>query len=190
MLLCITFFWKEEKLCFCKLIRPLQNKWYNAIAENEVDDLKREGTGMLRDFTRDKYEEAKDQLGYLPIHQDFQAIKYESINRFVANEQINLKNHVVNRANNLLKSAKSLEALNKKQILSKIFKKVFAEIEKMQQNPPKSILKASFESALIGVETGKMQYEKDIVIETILKKIKTEISNLKNLTPDQYINKN
>lgn len=175
------FFLEGRKTMFF----PLQNKWYNAIAENEIDDLKREGPGMLRDFAQEQYEKAKEQLGYLPIHQEFQAIKYESVNRFLANEQINLKNHVVNRANNLLKSAQTFEAQNKKQILSKVFQKVFSEIEKMQKNPPKSILKASFESALIGIETGKMEYEKDIVIETLLKKIKTEINNLKDLTPEQ-----
>jgi hypothetical protein len=181
----ITFSLKEEKQCFCKLNRPMQNKWYNAIAENEMEDLKREGPNMIKEFAQKQYDLAKEQLGYLGIHQEFQRIKYESVNRFLANEQINLKNHLVNRANNLLKNAKNFETQNKKQILTKIYQKVFEEIENIQKDPSKKVLKASFEAALLGIETGQMTYKKDIVIEEILIKIKSEIEKLKNLSVEE-----
>jgi hypothetical protein len=163
----------------------MQNKWYNAIAENEMEDLKREGPNMIKEFAQKQYDLAKEQLGYLGIHQEFQRIKYESVNRFLANEQINLKNHLVNRANNLLKNAKNFETQNKKQILTKIYQKVFEEIENIQKDPSKKVLKASFEAALLGIETGQMTYKKDIVIEEILIKIKSEIEKLKNLSVEE-----
>ncbi len=55
------------------------------------------------------------------------------------------------------------------------------ELEKIKLNPNKDVVSASFSAALEGIEKGYMDYQKDIVLETILKRVKEEINKFKNL---------
>lgn len=128
---------------------------------------------------------AMEQMEYLDLHRDFQNIKAESINRFIANEQLNLKKHIQDRATELLNSAKTMEAKNRQEIISNILKKAVNEVENLQRNIPPQVIASSFDAALDGIATGTMDYKKDIVLPLILERIRGEVSKLQNLSAEE-----
>lgn len=121
-------------------------------------------------------------MEYLDLHRDFQSIKAESVNRFVANEQLNLKKHVQTRAIELLANAKSMEARNRAEIVGNILKKAVDEVERLQRNIPAQVVEASFEAALDGIASGAMDYRKDIVLPMVLERIRGEVAKLQNMS--------
>lgn len=124
-------------------------------------------------------------MEYLELHRDFQNIKAESVNRFVANEQLNLKKHIQTRASELLGMAKTMETKNRQEIINGILRKVVDEVENLQKNIPAKVVAASFEAALDGIASGAMDYKKDIVLPMILERVRVEVSKLQNLSAEE-----
>ncbi len=57
------------------LVAPIQYKWYNQIAEQEMENVER---GLIEDYedkTRDAIDKSKEQLEYYYLHQDFSRVK-------------------------------------------------------------------------------------------------------------------
>ena len=161
------------------------NTFYFNVINQELEDIEREAPQVHAELAKNNMQKAMEQMEYLELHRDFQNIKTESINRFVANEQLNLKKHIQNRAAGLLSNAKSMEAKNRQEIINGILKKVVSEVESLQKNIPAKVLEASFEAALDGISTGVMDYKKDIVLPMILEKAKAEVSKLQNLSAEE-----
>ena len=150
-----------------------------------MEDIEREAPYVEAELAKDNMKRAMEQMEYLQLHRDFQAIKTESVNRFVANEQLNLKKHIQNRASDLLNSAKTMEKRNRQEIINGILRKAVEEVEKLQKNIPAKVVEASFEAALDGIASGLMDYKKDIVLPMILDKVKAEVSKLQNLSEEE-----
>lgn len=131
---------------------------------------------------------AMEQMEYLDLHRDFQNIKTESVNRFVANEQLNLKKHIQTRAADLLNNAKSMETRNRQEIINNILRKAVQEVESLQKNIPAKVVEASFEAALDGISSGVMDYKKDVVLPMILERVKAEVAKLQNLSEEEQKN--
>ena len=148
----------------------------------ELDDLEREVPHVESERAKANIKRAMEQMEYLDLHRDFQNIKAESVNRFIANEQSNLKAHIHNRAAELLNTAKSMEAKNRQEILNNVLKRAVDEVEALQRNIPPQVIEASFESALDGIASGTMDYKKDIVLPLILERIRSEVAKLQNMS--------
>ena len=176
---------KVVKLYLCKLIRPFLNTFYFKVINQEIEDIEREAPYVHAEMAKDNIKRALEQMEYLELHRDFQNIKAESVNRFVANEQLNLKKHIQHRAQELLANAKSMEARNRQEIINNILRKVVEEVENLQKNIPPKVVEASFEAALDGISTGVMDYKKDIVLPMILEKVRHEVSKLQNLSAEE-----
>ena len=161
---------------------PFLNTFYFQVINQELDDLSREQPYVESQLAKDNMKRAMEQMEYLDLHRDFQNIKAESINRFVANEQLNLKKHVQSRATELLANAKSMEARNRAEIIGNILKKAVDEVERLQRNIPPQVVEASFEAALDGIASGAMDYKKDIVLPMVLERIRSEVSKLQNMS--------
>ena len=176
---------RAGRACFCELTRPFLNTFYFNVIDQEIEDIEREAPQVHAEMAKDNMKRAMEQMEYLELHRDFQSIKAESINRFVANEQLNLKKHIQDRAAELLASAKSMEARNRQEIINRVMKKVVDEVESLQKNIPVKVLEASFEAALDGIATGIMDYKKDIVLPMILERVRVEVSKLQNLSEEE-----
>lgn len=59
------------------------------------------------------------------------------------------------------------------------------KLESIKKNVPKNIEDASFEAALDGISTGKMDYKKDIIIQELISAIRSEVQKIKNLSPTE-----
>lgn len=55
-------------------------------------------------------DKAKEQLEYSQIHKDFQQIKFESVSRFLVNEEMRAKKNLHERTSMVLKQAKQYES--------------------------------------------------------------------------------
>lgn len=176
---------KERSSVSCNLISPLLNAFYYRVFDNEYEELEREVPYIHMERAQKNIDRAIDQLEYLELHKDFQSIKAESVNRFVANEQLNLKRHIQQRANNLLNTAKGMEQRNRQEQINTILEKALAEVDNLQKNIPESVLEASFDAALEGIRTGVMDYKTDIVLPMILEKIKGEVGKIKGLSQEE-----
>lgn len=173
---------KPERLCLCNLISPLLNSFYMKVLDAELAELDREAPKIQAEKAQKNMQEALNQMEYLELHKDFQAIKAESVNRFVQNEQINLKKHIQSRATNLLTTAQAMEQRNRQDQVNMILEKALAEVDKLQKNIPASVIDASFQSALDGIKSGVMDYKNDVVLPLILEKIKVEVGKIRNLS--------
>ncbi len=152
------------------------------VLDAELQELDREAPKVHAEQAQKNMNDALDQMEYLEIHKDFQAIKAESINRFVQNEQLNLKRHIQGRAVNLMSTAQAMEQRNRQEQVNAILEKALAEVDKLQKNIPESVIEASFQSALDGIKSGSMDYKNDVVLPLILEKIKAEVGKIRNLS--------
>lgn len=176
---------KERNLLSCGLNSPLLNAFYYKVFDNEYEELEREVPYLHMERAQKNIDSAIDQLEYLELHKDFQSIKAESVNRFVANEQLNLKRHIQQRATNLLNAAKGMENRNRQEQVNAVLAKALEEVDKLQKNIPKSVIDASFDAALDGIRAGAMDYKNDVVLPMILEKIKGEVNKIKGLSQEQ-----
>lgn len=147
--------------------------------------MEREVPAVEAELAKANIKKAMEQMQYLDLHRDFQNIKAESVNRFVANEQANLKAHINNRAVELLNNAKIMEAKNRQELINGILKKAVSEVEALQRDIPREVVDASFDAALDGIASGTMDYKKDIVLPLILERIRGEVSKLQNLSEEE-----
>lgn len=103
------------------------------------------------------------------------SVRNNALLNFLISEQVALKNHVHNRAENILKEAEILENINQNKIISSVMEETLKSIDVAYQNNKEKIEADIFELALKGIENGRMDYAKDpilpYVIETINKTV-------------------
>lgn len=91
------------------------------------------------------------------------------------------------RTNNLLKSIERIENQNIsdkiKQIAEESYRAVINKINDPQQK--KSFHENSFQSALDGLRTGKMQYKNDPILPLLINEVRSRVDPLRNLSPHQ-----
>ena len=79
------------------------------------------------------------------------------------------------------------EKQNQRQLIGSLLKNIQTEIDHIQKNPSKEILEKAFESSLIGLKEGKMNYTNDLVLPSITQKVRSEVAKVKNLNPEEYL---
>merc|ERR1712194_212174 len=131
---------------------------------------------------RGNLNDAKSQMDFYLLHKGFNEVKAESINRFLAHEQMNLKNHIHNRSLNLLRAAKAAESGNSRTVVNKIVTNTLNSLDARLVSESDSINESMFESALSGIKTGKMTYENDAVLAIATESLKAETAKVKDLS--------
>ena len=96
-----------------------------------------------------------------------------------------MKNHVTKRTKNMLDGVEEFEQKNTQTIINKIRGIAIKELKKLQEKPTKEVLNASFLASLDGIEKGYMDYEKDIVMEIVSKKVLAEIQKFKKMSKSE-----
>ena len=125
-------------------------------------------------------------MDYLLLHGDFNKVKAESVNRFQAHEQVNMQNHVNQRAVTLLKSAAALEKTNERNLLNKVVSSAIEQVDKKLLEDADLIDEAMFESAQIGIAKNEMTYEGDPILPLAQQTVKEKVAEFKNLTDEKY----
>lgn len=73
---------------------------------------------------------AKSQIDFKTLHNDYLSIRNNTILTFLINEQISLKNHLYERAQNILKQAEALENMNQTKIISEVMIETLSSVDK------------------------------------------------------------
>jgi hypothetical protein len=105
----------------------------------------------------------------------------------LANEQVNLKVHIYNRAHSLLQSAQAMETSNQRTVINNIVAETIAAVDKTLADNKQFIKDQMFESALIGIKSKQMNYENDPILPLVKKAIAENVKKVTSLTEAQQL---
>lgn len=170
------------------LFKPLLVRFYRRIAANECYNFEVFYHENIELKMRELIMLTKSQLQYWELHSDFLNVKAESVTNFMANEYINLQNHITERAQNILTQAKTFEDINRNRIIGGIVEGANAEIDRELSGPnANEIKKAMFESALTGLSKGYMDYTNDPILPLVKNYVQREMERYTNLSPEEQV---
>lgn len=169
------------------LMKPLLFTFHEDIISHEYKLMDSYWNDNMREFLNERISKAREQIEYYDIHEDYYKVKSESINRFLAIEQVNLKNHITQRAEKLLQSAEQMESSNQRSLINNIVNEAISEVDKTLNESIDDIQDGMFESALIGIKRQSMTYEKDPLLPLIKSKIEGKIKKLTSMTEEEKI---
>jgi len=169
------------------LIKPFQTEFYIRVANQELTSMLSYWNDNMREAILQKQVTAQEQIDYYTVHTDYHSIKSESINRFLAIEQINLKQHIQTRALRLLQSAEQMEVSNQRYLINSIVSEAIAQVDKTLNENLDNIQDSMFDCALIGIKNQRMTYENDPLLPLISQKIQAKISSLSKLTQEEKV---
>lgn len=175
-----TFYWVLEGRKH--IIKPLFNRWYRLLALHDMKNIGSYWKDQMRINVGQNMHHAREQMDYYLLHRNYNTIKAESINRFLAHEQMNLQKHINVRTHNLLKAAKSAETGNRRALVNKIVAKALDFLDEQMKGDLTAVNDAIFESALIGISKGSMTYENDPLLPMVTSMIKAEVAKITDLS--------
>jgi len=169
------------------LLKPLYQRWYREMAEHDIRNVMSYWNDSMRLKIRGNLNEAKSQMDFYLLHKGFNEVKAESINRFLAHEQMNLKKHINDRSLNLLKAAKAAETGNSRTVVNKIVTNTLNSLDARLESESDRIQESIFEAALSGIKTGKMTYANDAVLAIASESLKAETAKIKDLSAEEKL---
>jgi predicted homoserine dehydrogenase-like protein len=96
-----------------------------------------------------------------------------------------LKNHLYERAHNILKQAEAIETMNQTRIINEVMNETFASVDKAYSENKEQIEKEMFSLALEGIARGKMDYAKDPILPYIVKTIQKTVDKFNSISPEE-----
>jgi len=181
----MTSYWTIEGRS--SLVMPLLNRFYYKLAEYEMELLKTYWVDNAREQVRANMAEATEQMDYYQVHTSYDSIKAESINRFLANEQVNLKVNIYERAQALLESAQQMENTNQRTVINNIVSETVAAVEQTLVDNEEYIKDQMFESALLGIRSRQMTYENDPILPLVQKAITEQVQKVTSLSEEEQL---
>lgn len=129
----------------------------------------------------------KEQIEYVRINKEYDFIKKRALINYLVNSRTDLERHFHGRAQNLLTSIEQFEQKNLKTLLNSISTAAVTKVNDSLADPVQreKILKASFESALIGIRTGKMEFVNDPILPILTDEINRRSAEFANLSPEE-----
>jgi len=169
------------------IIKPLFTRWYRNLASHDIKNFYAYYKDSQRLNLKRNIAEAKEQMDYYLLHRDFSAVKAESLNRFLAHEQMNLQKHIHERSVSLLKAAKTAEITNSRAVVNRVVAASIEEVNRRLETDIDSIREIMFDSALIGISKGQMTYENDPLIGIAQETIRTEVAKVTSLSEAEQL---
>lgn len=115
----------------------------------------------------------KEQIEYVRIAQEYNFIKKRAMVNYLSNSRADLERHFHSRAHNMLSTIERFETNNLKSLMNSISQAAMSKINAALEDPieRERILQGSFESALIGIRSGRMEYENDPILPILTEEI-------------------
>lgn len=180
-----SFYWTFEGRK--SIVKPMYHRWYRALSHHDINQFHAYYKDTMRVKVRQQVEVAREQMDYYLLHQDFKKVKAESINRFLAHEQMNVQKNVSDRAQSLLQAAKQSEVGNQRGLVNKVINAALADLESKLESEAQAINDAMFESALTGIKNRSMTYENDPVLPIVLKIVRAEVQKFNDLSEEEQL---
>lgn len=176
----MMYFYLEGRKSFFK---PLLVRFYRRVASNEIYNFEVYYHENIEVRIRELLRVAKHQLEYYEVHQNFQEIKAESINMFLANEHLNLQRHITERTLNILKQVEVYEENNKQRYLQGIIQRASSEIDRqLTGSDAEKIQQQMLDSAIEGLSKGYMDYANDPILPLVQQSIRSSVESLNKLS--------
>lgn len=105
--------------------------------------------------------------------------------QFLANEQVNLRVNIHNRAQALLQAAQQMETSNRRTVINNIVNETINSVDKTLADNSAFIKEKMFESALIGIRSKKMSYENDPILPLVKQAISANVKKVTALTEEE-----
>jgi len=130
---------------------------------------------------------SKEQMEYMRINAEYDFVKKRALVNFLTNSRKNVEDHMHGRAQNMLTSIERYEQANLKSLINEISKDSFAKIQQDLANPESKarIQDQFFQSALIGLRKGVMEYENDPLLPILQNEIQQRTASYKNLSAEE-----
>jgi len=166
---------------------PRLTWYYDAFVQHEYKQALLNWFDTAEDLSRQVLVNTKNQIDYYFIHKEYSFIKKRLLSTYLENERLSLNGHLNERALNLLKVANTMENSNVKSAINKAAEESLNSVIEQVKNPSKNkeILQSSFESALVGLKSGVMNFDGDKVVPLYVKELNERTSRLTNLTPEE-----
>ena len=140
----------------------------------------------LENKVRAMLNEAKSQMDFYRLNNEFQDVKAEAVNIFLANEYLNLRKHVSERTINILKQVKVFENANQQRLYQGLIDEASKEIDKKLEGKDKEkIQKEMLVSAIDGLSKGYMDYAIDPVLPIVKQSIRNSVEKINKMSPEQ-----
>lgn len=168
------------------LYRPLLVRWYRRVSANEIYNFEVYYHENVENSIRDLMRLSKSQLEYFTLHQDYDSVRAASIKTFIANEQLNLQRHIVDRTLSILKQAQVYEEINRQNFLKNILEQAANEIDKqLQGEGANKIQRQMLDSAIEGLRKGFMDYSNDPILPLVQGVVQREVQKIQSLSPEE-----
>ena len=105
--------------------------------------------------------------------------------QFLINEQIALKNHLYERAQNILKQAEAFETNNHAKIINEVMAETLNAVDKAYAENKDQIEREIFQLALQGIAKGRMDYANDPILPYIVKTIQKTVEKFDSISPEE-----
>lgn len=130
---------------------------------------------------------SKEQIEYVRINQEYDFVKKRALVNFLTNSRSNVEGHFHGRAQNMLTSIERYEQANLKSLISDISKQSFAKIQQKLDDPAsKAVIQEQFfQSALIGLRKGVMEYENDPLLPILQDEINERTAAYANISAEE-----
>eukprot|EP00178_Gracilaria_changii_P027675 TRINITY_DN9037_c0_g1_i1.p1 TRINITY_DN9037_c0_g1~~TRINITY_DN9037_c0_g1_i1.p1 ORF type:complete len:174 (+),score=15.83 TRINITY_DN9037_c0_g1_i1:393-914(+) len=166
------YFFTEGKK---SIAMPLLNRFYRKITMMELGNLEAYYQENVEAKIRSLMAVAKSQIDYKTVHNEYISIRNNALLSFMINEQIALKNHLYERAQNILKQAEAIEANNQNKIINEVMTETLSSIDKAYTENKDQIEAAMFQLALKGIANGRMDYSNDPILPHVVKTIQQTV---------------
>lgn len=169
------------------IVKPLFSRWYRTLAHHDLSNFQAYYKDMMRLNVKKNLETAREQMDYFMVHRNFNAVKAESINRFMAHEQMNLQKHVNDRTHAVLRAAKQGEVTNERALVNKVVTRAIEFLDAKIESDIESIKDAMFDTALAGIVSGKMDYQNDPLLPMVTELIRSEVAKFTGLSQEEQL---
>jgi hypothetical protein len=171
---------------FTFLPGPKFTIFYDIYSRYEMQQLTSQWNDTVEEFQQRYYQNSREQVEYMRIHNEYQFVKKRSLINFLTNERLNLEKHFHDRTINMLNTIAGYERQNLKNKLSQIAQESFqATLDRVERDEDGSIQQQTFENALEGIRRGKLTSENDPVLTILNEEISSRTQELKDLTPEE-----
>lgn len=99
-----------------------------------------------------------------------------------------VKNHLYERAQNILRQVEAIESNNQNKIINDVLSETMTAVDKAYAENKEKIEQEMFQLALQGIASGKMDYAKDPILPHILKTIQKTVDKFSAISPEEQKN--
>lgn len=180
----------SEMRHFTFLVGPKFTNFYNVYSRYETQQLVSQWADTVEEAQMQWLVPSKEQIEYVRINKEYEFVKKRALVNFLTNSRENVEGHFHQRAQNMLSSIERYEQANLKSLIGKISTDSFSEIENKLADPTQRavIQDQFFQSALIGLRKGIMEYDNDPLLPILQSEIEKRTSAYKSLSAEEERN--